>query len=182
MPYAGVQLCLGWTPDRFGAARMLGVLLLLAAAAMISFGSWGYVPLLLLLTFLNGAAQSLTWSACIKVAAQTWTEPSRSKVVGVLATSSFAGGIVATTASVYLLSSQGWKGLFFWPSVVVALLGILVLAWLDVGPASGQPSYRKDSYAPAIERLTMRQIWSISMVLFLSSLSLYSHLWLCFCA
>jgi sugar phosphate permease len=140
VPYALVQAKFGWVPDRFGPRRTFGVCLLVSAASMVTFGWWTSLPVLLLLATINGGAQSLCWATGVKALAATLDEPERSRAVGIYATSTFGGGILASALAARLLSGADWTAIFTLPSIIVAVLGGVVLAGLQVGGATGHGS------------------------------------------
>jgi sugar phosphate permease len=184
VPYAAVQVVFGWVADRFDVRRALAALLLVSAGSMVTFGAWSSVPLLLLLLAVNGGAQSLCWSCCMKAAARVWAEPDRSRAVGIIATSMFAGGVIATGVAVRLLAmasppagemapanNDSWRNLFFLPSVILAAIAAAVWAGLRVpaAAAAGLPTAAGDAAAVAgkpggHELLTAGQMLRIPML------------------
>ena len=104
---------------------------------MITFGWWTSLPVLLLLAVINGGAQSLCWATGVKALAASLDEPERSRAVGIYATSSFGGGILASALAALLLSGADWTAIFTLPSIIVAVLGGVVLVGLQVGGAMG---------------------------------------------
>lgn len=177
LPYALVQTTMGWVPDRYGVRLTLSTLLAVSAASMVTFGTWTSLPILLTLVTINGAAQSLAWSCCIKATSARWEEPERSRAVGILATSSFAGGIIATALAVQLLP-QGWPALFFWPSVILGGIAVLVFFGMRVEPqlSGGLSSGANSGPTVGGSALTTGQVLAIPMVPELSLVNLLCKL------
>ncbi|MDI3285242.1 MFS transporter [Polyangium sp. 15x6] len=126
----------GMLGDRVGARRLVGVGMLVSAAACLVFGA-SSVGIAFLVAFLvNGFAQSSGWPGNAKAMAEWTTPQNRGRVMGVWATCYQAGGIIATWFATLMLSLYGWRASFWGPAVVVALVGVLVLLFLKPGPGA----------------------------------------------
>jgi sugar phosphate permease len=138
--YAAGQYGSGWLGDRVGARKLVGVGMLVAAAAAFAFGLWSVAGLFLLTAAINGLAQSTGWPGNVK-AMQEWTTPlNRGRVMGVWATCYQIGGIAATAFAAWLLSRSGWRAAYFGPAVVLALVGVAAFALIRPGPGAAKPS------------------------------------------
>ncbi|XP_059177585.1 uncharacterized protein LOC131956955 [Physella acuta] len=126
-PYAFMQILLGPLGDRFGARKTFGVCMMLSALSMISFGYFSSFAVWFLLLFLNGTAQSQCWPNCTKGLLCWFSDSVRNSMFGMFGTCAFAGGIIGTMISVYLQSAYGWRSVYFFPSIIVFVLGFLVL-------------------------------------------------------
>ncbi|HEX3772300.1 MAG TPA: MFS transporter [Polyangiaceae bacterium] len=150
--YAVGQYGNGWLGDRAGARRLVGIGMLIAAAASFVFGLWSVGVLFLLTSVINGLAQSTGWPGNVK-AMQEWTTPdNRGRVMGFWATCYQVGGIAATAFAAWLLGHHGWRAAFFGPAIVLAIVGIAVLAFVRPGPSAPTPSERAHIDRRAVAR------------------------------
>ncbi|XP_052062468.1 uncharacterized protein LOC127702356 [Mytilus californianus] len=127
-PYAVMQMLLGPLGDKFGARRTFSCCLVLSGLSMILFG-WtdGFYGMFVLL-FLNGTAQAQCWPNCMKSLGAWYPDSVRNTVFGMFGTCAFAGGIGGTALAVYLQKVDGWKSVYFTPSVIIIGVGIFVWA------------------------------------------------------
>jgi len=95
---------------------------------MFSFGSWDNFGILLVLIFINGAAQGPVWPACCKCIAAWFSEHQLNSVFGFINTSAYGGSVIASGLAGYLYSEYGWRFVHCPLSVVVMMLA--VVAWL----------------------------------------------------
>jgi sugar phosphate permease len=156
--YALGQYGSGWLGDRVGARRLVGVGMLVAAAASFAFGLWSSGALFLTTAAINGLAQSTGWPGNVK-AMQEWTTPtSRGRVMGIWATCYQVGGIAATAFAASMLARGGWRAAYYGPAVVIAVVGILALRLIprpgQVPAATGdlrtRPSAERDALPDAL--------------------------------
>jgi sugar phosphate permease len=134
--YAVGQFVSGSIGDRVGARRLVGIGMLVAAAAAFAFGLSSLGVLFLGIAVVNGFAQSTGWPGNVK-AMQEWTTPeTRGRVMGAWATCYQVGGIAATAFASWLVAYSGWRAAYFGPAVVIALVGVAVLAIVRPAPSS----------------------------------------------
>jgi sugar phosphate permease len=132
--YAVGQYVNGWLGDRVGARRLIGVGMLVSAAACVAFGRGATAFVFLAAWLVNGYAQSSGWPGNIKAMAE-WTPPERrGAVMGAWATCYQVGGIVATSVSARFLVAWGRPWAFYAPAIIMAVVGALVLLLLRQGP------------------------------------------------
>jgi sugar phosphate permease len=132
--YAVGQYLSGSLGDRVGPRRLVGVGMLIAAAASFCFGLWSAGALFLATAVVNGLAQSTGWPGNVK-AMEEWTTPAtRGRVMGFWATCYQVGGIAATAYAAWLLNRYGWRASYFGPAAVLAAMGVAVLLLVRPGP------------------------------------------------
>ena len=145
--YALGQYGSGWLGDRVGARKLVGVGMLVAAAASFAFGLWSTGALFLVTAAINGLAQSTGWPGNVK-AMQEWTTlENRGRVMGVWATCYQVGGIAATAFAASLLARGGWRAAYYGPAVVLAIVGVIAL-WLIPRRGELQSARGADRGAP----------------------------------
>lgn len=180
--YALGQYGSGWLGDRVGARKLVGVGMLVAAAASFVFGLWSAGALFLATAVVNGFAQSTGWPGNVK-AMQEWTTPeNRGRVMGVWATCYQVGGIAATAFAASMLARGGWRAAYFGPAVVIAVVAVLVLALVpsDRSAATGLPPKEQDRAARRAVALSAT-VWWYGASYFFIKLIRYSLLfWLPF--
>ncbi len=132
--YAIGQSLNGFLGERVGARKLIGVGMLVSAAACVAFGASSFGMAFFLAFLVNGFAQSTGWPGNIKAMSEWTTFGNRGQVMGFWSTCYQVGGIVATWFATLMLGYWGWRASFFGPAIVVALVGILVLVFLKPGP------------------------------------------------
>lgn len=187
-PYALAQMALASAGERLGPRRTLGLGLLCAGSAMVTFGVWGGAPVWAVMLALNGAAQSCCWPACSRALSDWFPDEQRNSVFGVFGTSAFAGGILGTSLAVYLQSMYGWRAVHVMPSLLCMCFGLLVMLVLRTPeelsvavPGKSAPAAKAaDSAAP-----TWREVWGIPVLpeaavslLFLKLVRYAMYMWL----
>ena len=126
MPYALVQTLFGSWGDKMGPRLTLVMGLVVSGLAMLTFGQWTSPLMLCFLLFVNGASQSLAWGACVKSLSNSYESTHHPTVMGILSTSSFAGGVGASYLAVRLLQIGGWQNMFYYPSALCIAVGIVI--------------------------------------------------------
>jgi len=134
--YAVGQYANGFLGDRIGARRLIGVGMLVSAAACWAFGASSISIAFLWAFTINGFAQSSGWPGNIKAMSEWTTAQNRGRVMGFWATCYQVGGIVATSFATLMLGIWGWRASFWGPGIVVGLVGVLVLLLLKPGPGA----------------------------------------------
>lgn len=128
LPYSLAQMVLGSTADRMGPRHTVTICLGIAGISMFSFGSFDNFGILLVLIFINGAAQGPMWPACCKCISAWFSDCQLNSVFGFINTSAYGGSIIASGLAGYLYSEYGWRFVYCPLSVVVVMLA--VVAWL----------------------------------------------------
>jgi sugar phosphate permease len=170
--YALGQYGSGWLGDRVGARKLVGYGMVVAALASFAFGLCRTGSLFLLVSLVNGLAQSTGWSGNAK-AMQEWTTPgNRGRVMGVWATCYQIGGIAATAFATWLLTHFGWQSAYYGPAILIAVSGITVLMWLLPGPAMAQPGSDSRSERRLLARSPI--LWCYSASYFFIKLIRYA--------
>lgn len=128
LPYSLAQMVLGSIADHMGPRRTVAICLGIAGISMFSFGSWDNFGILLVLIFINGAAQGPVWPACCKCVSAWFSDHQLNSMFGLINTSAYGGSIIASGLAAYLYSEYGWRFVYCPLSVVVMMLA--VVAWL----------------------------------------------------
>lgn len=153
--YSIGQFGSGLLGDRIGARRLIGYGMLLSAIACAAFGAASAALMFGVLFFVNGLAQASGWPGTTRAMAEWTTPKNRGTVMAFWATCYQVGGIVATALASRLLGGFGWKAAFFGPAILIALVGILVLVFLKVGPGARAP--QADAQVIDVERPAARE-------------------------
>lgn len=132
--YAVGQFLCGGIGDRTGARRLIGFGMLASAAACIGFGCSSLAALFLVAMMINGMAQSSGWPGNVKAMAEWVPSSQRGRTMGLWTTCYQVGGIAANFLAARLLKAYGWRGSFIGPGLILALVGVLILAFLRKGP------------------------------------------------
>jgi MFS transporter, OPA family, sugar phosphate sensor protein UhpC len=137
--YSAGQFVSGLVGDRIGSRRLVGWGMLASAACCAAFGASSLAILFVVFFCLNGFAQSTGWPGTTRAMAEWTTPANRGTVMAFWATCYQVGGIVATALAARLLGAYGWRWAFFGPALLIALVGLLVLLFLRVGPGARAP-------------------------------------------
>ena len=143
--YGFGQLLNGWLCDRFGPRRVAAVGMLVSATANLAFGLAGSFPAFMGIWIANGVAQATGAPSRIKVLANWFPPQARGRMMGLLGTDYVVGNALSWLLSGWLLSTWGWRAVFFVPAGV--LLVSAVHWWLRVRNAP------EDVGLPSIEAL-----------------------------
>jgi sugar phosphate permease len=132
--YAIGQFAGGWLGDRIGSRRLIGLGMIGSAMFIAAFGASSSAALFALFFALNGFMQATGWPGNVKAMAAWYGPTERGSVMGFWSTCFQAGPLVATALAAWLLAHFGWRSAFFVPAVWVALVGLLILLFLEEGP------------------------------------------------
>ncbi|MGZ6142960.1 MAG: MFS transporter [Myxococcales bacterium] len=151
--YAIGQFAGGWLGDRIGSRRLIGYGMIASAALIAAFGASSSATLFALFFGLNGFVQATGWPGNVKAMAAWYGPTERGAVMGFWSTCFQAGPLVATALAAWLLAHFGWRTAFFGPAVWVALVGLLVLLFLQEGPHEHEPIAQRP---PKADRATVK--------------------------
>ena len=151
--YAIGQFAGGWLGDRIGSRRLIGYGMIASAALIAAFGASSSASLFALFFGLNGFVQATGWPGNVKAMAAWYGPTERGAVMGFWSTCFQAGPLVATALAAWLLAHYGWRTAFFGPAVWVALVGLLVLLFLQEGPHEHEPLAQQP---PKADRATVK--------------------------
>jgi MFS transporter, OPA family, sugar phosphate sensor protein UhpC len=105
LTYTLGQFVMGPLADRFGARKVVGAGLLLAAAANIGMGLAPWYGALFALGMLNGVGQSAGWPGLVKMMAAWFRPDERGVVMAWWTTNYVLGGFLATILAAWLLGN-----------------------------------------------------------------------------
>jgi sugar phosphate permease len=187
--YALGQFVNGVLGDRIGARWLVGPGMLLSALACTLFGASSGVWAFLVLFLINGYAQSTGWPGTTRAMTEWTTPENRGSVMGFWSTCYQIGGVAATALAGWLVARHGWRSAFFVPALILALVGVAVLAWLRPGPGLEPPAPAAGATAaPTSDRPLAQssrslflspELWSYGLSYFCIKLIRYSLLfWL----
>ncbi|KAH9492980.1 hypothetical protein Btru_022814 [Bulinus truncatus] len=148
-PYAFMQMILSPLGEIFGSRKTYGVCLMLSALSM-----------------------SQCWPNCTKGLLCWFSDSVRNSMFGMFGTCAFAGGIIGTMISVYLQSSYGWRSVYFYPSIFVFLMGLLVLMLyrqpdelgVEVPGKSTVKGKEQDKSQVPVEQPKLMALWRLPMI------------------
>ncbi|HZX97392.1 MAG TPA: MFS transporter [Myxococcales bacterium] len=147
--YAVGQFAGGWLGDRIGSRRLVGLGMIASALLICAFGGSSTAFLFALFFGLNGFVQATGWPGNVKAMAAWYGPTERGAVMGFWSTCFQVGPLAATAIAAWLLRHFGWRAAFFGPAVWVALVGLLVLLFLQEGPDQGASGPVRDRAASA---------------------------------
>jgi MFS family permease len=135
--YVPMQLVVGWLVDRFSAALVMAIGVLVWSLATATTGLATGFAMLLATRLLLGVGECVVFPASSKICVQHLSEHSRGLANGLLSAAMRWGSAIGTFGGGFLMSRYGWRMSF----VVIGLVGLLWLpAWRRWKPArTGRP-------------------------------------------
>ena len=125
LAFAAAQLPLGSLLDRFGPRVVTPALLLLAALGSVVFGLAQGFATLALGRALIGVGMAAALMGSLK-AFSLWFPKSYATVSTLLVGLGATGGLMAATPLALLKEAVGWRGVFLWGSLAVALVALAI--------------------------------------------------------
>lgn len=122
--YAAGQFLSGALGDRIGPRIGLCVGMILSAVASIAFGIFPFVGVLVIALTANGLFQATGWPNCCKLVTLWVSDAKRGRVMGFWLTCYIFGSLVANFFAGYVLEAYGWKQVFLFTGIAVALVGV----------------------------------------------------------
>jgi sugar phosphate permease len=175
--YAIGQFVNGQFSEHLSPRKMLALGMVGSACLNVAFGFGTALYFFLFVWALNGYAQSLGWTPCVRVIGNWVPIQRRGKAIGIVGT-----GYQVTAALTFLVSAfavwlAGWRGVLWIPPVI--LLSSAAVMWLsleekprnngpqrDVGESHPRSEGRKPSFAETF-RLTVSNplLWLLALSL-----------------
>jgi MFS family permease len=120
--YAGVQIPLGMALDRFGARRVSAVLFLIAGISAFVLAKASDFGIMLVARGAMGLGVSVAFMGALKSVVD-WVPREKLPFTNSLIMMMGGAGVMAATYPVeYMLGFTDWRGIFFWLSVVTAVV------------------------------------------------------------
>lgn len=126
--YAGMQLFVGVSADRFGGRRMLLIGGLIMCVGAVAFPLSPNLPVLYASRALTGLGASFMYLSIVKEIDALWSPRHFAAILGVVLFFGYSGGLAATAPLDWLAARMNWRpamlavGLFSAASLVVAWL------------------------------------------------------------
>ncbi|HUG91120.1 MAG TPA: MFS transporter [Planctomycetaceae bacterium] len=152
LAYAVGQFVNGQFAERIPARRMLALGMFGSAALNVLFGFGTGLYFFLFVWAMNGYAQSMGWTPCVRVIGNWIPILRRGRAIGIVGT-----GYQVTAGLTYLVSGVavwwlGWRGAVWVPPVILAASALVMLVFLRESPQ--EHDWRADPQAdrPAARR------------------------------
>lgn len=134
------QFVSGYLNDRFGPRVVVSVGIAVSVIANLFMPLNSSLAIIIVLMSVNGLGQSTGWSGTIKNMTPWFKRKERGTIMSLWTTNYVIGGMVATALATYwatqgLNDSWGWKRVFVFPALVLALVGILYAVFTRNKPA-----------------------------------------------
>ncbi|MBW3543355.1 MAG: MFS transporter [Planctomycetes bacterium] len=133
--YGVGQFVNGQLSEQFSARKMLAIGMLASAALNVLFGFGTGVYFFLFVWAMNGYAQSMGWTPCVRVIGNWIPVLRRGRAIGIVGT-----GYQVTAGLTYLVSGfsvwlMGWRGALWLPPLILVASAAVMLAFLRESPA-----------------------------------------------
>ncbi len=138
LTYAAGQLLNGQLAEFISPKRLLAIGIFGSALLNIAFGFGTAFYFLLFIWAMNGYAQSLGWTPCMRIVAN-WVSPiHRGRVVGLIGTGYQITGVLTFIVAGFAAEHFGWQGALWVPAGILALAGVAMLLLLEEHPSSAE--------------------------------------------
>lgn len=139
LTFALAQLPVGLALDRFGARRVVGGLLVLAAIGTTAFAAGRSFVVLALGRGLAGLGVSACLMGGFKVFGDAFPRERQASLTGLIMAAGTSGALAASTPLSWALPILGWRGSLGVVAALCALAAVLVLVVVPPGVAAGTP-------------------------------------------
>ncbi|HEX4409461.1 MAG TPA: MFS transporter [Xanthobacteraceae bacterium] len=123
--YALFQVPGGWLSDRFGARKMLGVIVtywsVMTAATALAFSATSFIAV----RFLFGVGEGGAFPGATRAMQLWYPRQERGFIQGITHSASRAGAAIAPPIVVFIMSGYGWRPVFY----VCGAVGLLWSLW-----------------------------------------------------
>jgi MFS family permease len=137
LTFALAQLPVGLALDRFGARRVVGLLLLVAAAGTVVFAAGHSFVSLAIGRGLAGLGVSACLMGGFKVFGEAFADRQQASLTGIIMAAGTAGAVVASAPLAWALPWIGWRGALLVVAGLAALAAALVLVAVPPTVAAG---------------------------------------------
>ena len=156
----------GRAADRYGASRVLPLMLAVFSLGLVVAGVAPTMPVLIAGRLLQGAGAGALYSVSLGTVAKTFSDRVRPRVLALLASMWILPGLVGPSLGAVIAGTVGWRWAFAAP------VPVLLFAWILISPALREVGARKAES----ERLPVRSSFQlmIGAGLFLTGLTVIS--------
>jgi len=147
--YALGKITTGALADARGGRLIFLIGLFGSVAATLLFGVSSVVPLFFVAWGINRLFQSMGWGGLVTVLSRWYPRSQYGTAMGFMTISYQLGAALATLFAGWLiLMGSGWRGLFFWPALLLAAIGVGVHFFLANSPRDFGYPLPSDSEGP----------------------------------
>jgi len=181
--YSAGQFLMGSLADRFSPRTVVGVGLVVSAAANFAMAGHTAYAVLLALGMVNGLAQSAGWPGLIKIMAAWFRPEERGVVMGWWTTNYVFGGVAATLFAAWSVGRRHWTNGFILPAALLLAVAVVFVTLVRDRPsdasAEAGPIVRRNPLANYREVMSQPVVWSTAAAACLVKITRYSFLfWL----
>jgi len=140
------QFSSGVLADRVGPVLVVGIGMFTSALSNLTMGLSVSVSALFVLSCVNGAGQSATWSGLVKIMASWFGLRERGVVMGWWCTNYVLGGFIATSFAAYVTYQMPWfKSLNFKRGFIVPAAALMAITVVFVSMTRSGPADRDNA-------------------------------------
>ncbi len=169
--YASFQILAGWAIDRYNVVRVFAAGYLIWSLATVCTGFVTTFGALFALRLLLGMSESVAYPSYSRLVAANFPEERRGFANSLIDAGSRMGPAIGVMAGGLILSSLGWRALFF----IIGGISLLWLApWLAIAPKLETATERGSAFQPGFaEILGKREAWGTFFGLFAGNYAWY---------
>lgn len=170
--YSLMQVPFGYIADKFGYKPVLMFSLISCAVFSLLFGLAGIFPLFIAIRFMMGIGDAGYPSSSAKSIALNYPIEKRPFAQSLLLATGGIGGILSSVIGVKMISSYGWKSVYYLLSglFILALLGIVIML-----PNKGSmPSTEEKNKVKISEVIRDPSVWIIFFAMLSYNIVIYS--------
>ena len=153
--YALGQLFSGYLGDRLPPKRMLTISLFGTALCNLLFGASRSLPVMILLSAMNGLLQSLAWAPVVALYVGVFSGEKRTRAMFSLSYTTVCGYLLAWCGFAVIRDLFGWRMTFLLPGGIALAFACVWAVWFR-SPASVRTMRGKGRLKPLLQSPAMR--------------------------
>ncbi|MFE4708834.1 MFS transporter [Peribacillus simplex] len=167
MSYAVMQLIGGWLSDKYGSRKIILISLLLWSVFTILTGyAWSFISLIVI-RLLFGLGEGSFPAASSLALAESFPKAERGRAKSVLTSATTIGGLLSTVIAASLITTIGWRSLFYAFGILGILMSVLLFFFLKPPVTENVKDVeQKATKVPFKKLLKMPMLWQLMIMYF----------------
>jgi Sugar phosphate permease len=175
--YVLMQIPGGWLADKLGAKRVLNVIVFVwSLFTGLTGAAWGFVALIVI-RILFGLSEAPFSPAAFRMIADVFPKKENGRAISILLSSGSLIGIVVPILSGLMITTIGWRGMFYVIGGIGAIVVVLFLVFLKPRPIQEEkveaPAAKAAEPQNLGELFKMPMMWTLIVVEF----AVYTLMW-----
>ncbi|MBL9114473.1 MAG: MFS transporter [Verrucomicrobiaceae bacterium] len=171
LAYGLGQVINGQLAERLSPTKLIATGMMASALLNVLFGWVEGLWFFIFVWAVNGYAQALGWTPCMKVASSWFDALHRGRAIGIIGTGYQLCGGLTYLVSGWAAESYGWRAALWIPAIILTLSSVHMLLFLKDAPESAREARAKGSAAALSLGTTVRMtlttpaLWVVAVTL-----------------